>query len=171
MICIFFNGDLMKKSLYIRIFVLLIITLIIFLLSKLRFINISNLKDYANSNINLRKISEIYHYNYFNKDTLVSNSNNIIVKDVLYYDNHIDIFPLDDKVSFPLSGLIIKASKNEVLIEASNDLIYSIYNISDIRVRIYKYVAVGEILGYSNFYSIKGNNFTDLNYIENYEEI
>ncbi|MGM9971687.1 MAG: hypothetical protein ACI35W_04700 [Anaeroplasmataceae bacterium] len=162
----------MKKSLYIRILILLIISLITLILSKSRIIKFSSIKNYASCNINIRKFSELYHYNLFNNTIDVSNNEGISVKQVVYYNDHIDVYPLNNKVLFPYSGLVMKVNKNSIILSALDDNEYLIYNLSSVKTNIYKYENSDTLLGYCNeYFSIKGNNLDLLNYNVSYEEI
>lgn len=161
----------MDKLVIKRIIILLLLVIITFVLSKFKIIDYGIIKDYANSNINIRKYSEIYH-NYYNKSSIVSASSNIDVKDVIYYENHIDVYPLNNKVVFPYSGLITSIKDNNIKISASNDEDYIIYNINKVKTNVYKYEESNIVLAYcDDYFSIKGSNLESLRYIISYEEI
>ena len=146
-------------------------TLIVFL--KILFPNIFLwIKNMISKSLSLYSLSFLLVGNPYTYNE-VARTNEISVKECIYYEESIYVNLLNNEVTLPFSGIVIKKNKDVIGVEVSKNIIFYL-NVDNSPCFLYEYVTPDTILAYQNSYLIYSNDIKNLEYLNykvSYNEI
>ncbi len=174
-----------NKKLLTKIYLVIFFGFSLFFLDSFGIVEFDKVKEYANTNLNIRKISEIYQgdiLTFLGKDIRVSQDSGINVKEIYENEQNLTICTFNKNVESPVEGLVVKKNAHSYVIQGTDNNEYLFYDLNTVKVSIYEYVYKGQIVGTSKvnqgkyYYQVcfnknsKKDIYECLYYIVEYEE-